>query len=97
LGYGFSGFQLSLADGVHDFNTAKRTARGPKGLQSQHRAYLSFHRTMVLLHKAIEIFGVPDDKGRLVNLVVMLNRGRIRATLIDGDFFWEPLGTNRLA
>jgi hypothetical protein len=94
LGYGCSGVQRSLAKGGHDVNTAQRRARGPNGLQW---ASLAFDRARVLLPQGIKICGVPDDNGRLGNRGVVRNRGRMRAPLIEGDFFWEPLGPNRLA
>ena len=51
---------------------------------------------MVLFHDIVEILALPDGDGRLVSLVVPLDRGRVRATLIDGDLLREPLGTNGL-
>ena len=54
------------------------------------------HPTMILLHEIIEILGLADNNGCLKSLIVVRNGCRIRAALIDGDFFWEPLGANRL-
>jgi site-specific DNA recombinase len=45
----------------------------------------------------VEIFGVADDDRGLVRPVVALERRRVRATLIDGDFIRQPLATNGLA
>ena len=53
-------------------------------------------RSMVLLHEVIEICGVADDDGRLVSLVVPLDRGCVRATLVDRELLWEPLSMNSL-
>ena len=52
---------------------------------------------MVLFHDIVEVFGVADDDRRLVSLVVLPDRCRVRATLIDGELLRELLGTNRLA
>ena len=52
---------------------------------------------MILLHEIIQILRLPQDNGCVVRRIVVRNRGRIRATLIDGDFFWQPLSANRFA
>ena len=51
---------------------------------------------MVLLHYIIEILQVPDDDGRLVSPIVVLDSGSIAATLINGDLLREPLVSNSL-
>src|SRR5829696_7961384 len=88
--------QLPFANGMHDFNPRDRTARCPKGFEAQHRTRAPFYCSMILLHDIIEIFGVADHDGRLMSFIVVRNGYRIRAALIDGHFFWEPLGANRL-
>jgi hypothetical protein len=55
-----------------------------------------FHRAMILFHKVIEIFRVADDNGGLVRVVVVRDRGRMRATLIEGKLLRQPLGAYRL-
>jgi hypothetical protein len=95
-GHGSGGLQLSLANGMHDFDPSDRTARRPERLEAQQRPSLAFHRAMVLFHDIVEILALPEGDGRLVSLVVPLDRGRVRATLIDGDLLREPLGTNGL-
>src|SRR5262245_65869358 len=42
--YGFGGFQLSLTNGMHDFNAGNRTACGPKGFEAEHGTSDSFYR-----------------------------------------------------
>ena len=79
---------------MHDFHTRYRTPGRPKGLEAQHRTREPFHCPMVLLHDIIEIFGVPNDNGSLVCLVVVLNRRRVGPTLIDGDFLRQSLTAN---
>src|SRR5712691_9558915 len=74
LGYGLGGFQLSLANGMHDFNAGNRTASRPKGLESQHRAYLSFHHAVILFNEIVEIFTLADEDRGMVVTVVVLNR-----------------------
>src|SRR5262245_36423411 len=96
LGSAFSSCQLSLAQGMHDFYAGNRTAHRPKGLEAQHRPHLAFHRAVILLDDVIQIFRVADSDSGLVHLIVMLNRRRIRPTLIDGDFLGEPLSANSL-
>ena len=39
---------------------------------------------------------LPHDNGGLVHRVIVLNRCRVAATLIDGDFLRQALGTNGL-
>ena len=51
---------------------------------------------MILLHDIIEVFGVADNDGGLVNLVVVFDRRRVAATLIDGDFLRQSLSANGL-
>src|SRR5262249_25055006 len=85
-GYGFGGFQLSLTNGMHDFNAGNRTACGPKGFEAEHGTSDSFYRSMVLLNEVVEIFGVADEDRGVVVTVIVLNRRGIRATLIDGNF-----------
>jgi len=91
------GHQLSLANRVHDFHARKRTASRPKRLEAQHRACDPFHRPMVLFHDVVEILGVANDDSRLVGPVVVLNRGRIRTTLINRDLLGQLLVPNRFA
>src|SRR5262249_43798160 len=88
--------QLPFTYGVHSFYAGDRTPRRPQGFEAQHGTRESFHGAIVLLDKIIEIFRVADDNCRLVNLVVMRDRGRVAATFIDGDLLGEPLGANRL-
>ena len=56
---------------MHDFYPRDRTAGRPKGLEPEHGTRQPFHCSMVLLHDIIEIFGVADDDGGLVRLVVV--------------------------
>ena len=79
---------------MHDFYAGDRTPGGPKGLEAEHGTRQPFHRPMVLFHHIIEIFRMADSDGRLMSLIVVRNRRRIRATLIDGDFLWKSLGAN---
>jgi hypothetical protein len=79
---------------MHDFNASEGTPRRPEGLEAEHGTRQPFHGSMILFHEVIEIFGVPDDNSRLVNLVVVRNCCRVGATLIDGDFLWESLSEN---
>ena len=51
---------------------------------------------MILLHNIIEILGVADHNRGLVRLIVVRNRCRVAATLIDRDFLRQPLGANGL-
>jgi hypothetical protein len=51
---------------------------------------------MVLLHKVVEILTLPDPDRRLVDLIVVGNRCRVAATLINRNLLWEPVRTNRL-
>ena len=82
---------------MHHFHAGNRAAGDPKGFEAQHGAHEPFYCSMILLHDIIEIFGVADHDGRLMSFIVVRNGCRIRAALINGDFFWEPLGANRLA
>src|SRR5262245_44764274 len=91
------GHQLPLANGMHDFHPRDRTPSCPKRLEPEHGTSEPFHGAMILLYDIIEIFGVPDHDRPLVSLVVMRNRCRIAATLIDGDLLREPLSANRFA
>jgi hypothetical protein len=43
-------YHLSLANCMHDFDSCNRTARGPKGVESQHGASDPFYRSVVLLY-----------------------------------------------
>jgi hypothetical protein len=96
-GHGSGGFQLSLANGLPDFNTGDGTTGRPKRFTAQHRVREAFDRSMVLLHEVVEIFGVPDDDGRLVDLIVVRDSGSVAATLINGDLFGQPLVANGFA
>src|SRR5215813_942249 len=79
------GRQLPFTYGVHSFYAGDRTPGEPKGFEAQHGTRESFHCAMVRLYEVIQIFRVADDNRRLVNLVVMSDRGRVAATLINGD------------
>src|SRR5919108_2044785 len=84
LGSGSGGFQLSLANGMHDFDAGNRTACGPKGLKAEHRPHLAFYRAMVLFHDIVEILALPDGDACPVGPVVTLNRRGVAATVTDG-------------
>ena len=88
--------QLSLANRMHDFNPRNRTARRPKRFEAEHGMREAFDRSMVLLHKVVKIFGVANDDGRLMDLVVVVNRGGVAPTLINCNFLRQPLGANGL-
>jgi hypothetical protein len=49
---------------------------------------------MILLHNLIEVFGVTNDNRGFVHLIVALDRRRVAATLIYGDFLRQPLQAN---
>src|SRR6478752_4420811 len=89
-----AGGLLPFANGVHDLYAGNRTAGCSKGLEPQHRPRQSLHRPMVLLHKIVEIFALPDGDPSVVNPIVLLNRGGVTATLVNGDRLWEPVMTN---
>src|SRR3954469_14858635 len=95
-GYDCGGFQLSLANGVQDFNAGNRTAGRPKGLEAKHRTREPFHCTMVLFHNVVAIPALPDRDGRLVALIVVGNRCRVAATLINRALLRESVSANRL-
>ena len=79
---------------MHDFKTPDGTTRCPKRFEAEHGTRETFHCSMILLHNIIQILGVANDDSGLVCLVVVRDCCRIRATLIDSDFFWEPLSAN---
>ena len=72
---------------MHDFNTRDGATRCPKRFEAEHGMREAFDRSMVLLHEVVKIFGVANDNGRLVDLVVVLDRGGVAATLINRDLF----------
>src|SRR5262245_13228855 len=74
---GLCRLQLPLADSVHDFHASERTAGRPNGLEPEHGPREPFHCSVVLLHDVIQIFGVPDNNGRLVQSVAALNGGGV--------------------
>jgi hypothetical protein len=88
--------QLAFANRGPDFHARQRTPGRPKRLEAQHRTREPFHCAMVLLDDIIDIFAVADDDRGLVRLVLVGNRRRIRATLIEGDFLRQSLSENGL-
>ena len=80
---------------MHDFNPGHRTPSRPKRLESQHRPHLPFHGTVILLHAIIEILALPNSNAGLVGPVVVLNRRRVTATLVNGDLLGKSLVPNR--
>ena len=50
---------------------------------------------MILFHEFIKISRLSDLDRRLVDPVVVANRGRIAPTLVDRNLLGEPLRTNR--
>ena len=77
--------QLSLADGMHDFNAGKRTPGRPKRLESSHRLHLAFHRPLILLDAMVERLALPDGEACLVDRIVVGNRYGVAATLTNRD------------
>src|SRR5689334_6502780 len=49
-GYDFGSVQLSLANGMHDFNPGDRTTRGPERFEPEHRFHHTLHGSMILLN-----------------------------------------------
>ena len=76
---------------MHHFHAGDRTPGRPKRFETEHGTRQPFHGSMVLLYNIIEILALPDHDGRLVNLVVVRNRRRVAATLIDGNFLRQSL------
>ena len=87
---------MSLTNRLHDFNPRDRTAGRPKGFEPQHGTREPLHCSMVLLYEIIKIFRVTHDNVGLVSLVVVHDRCRVAATLINGNLLREPLSTNSL-
>ena len=79
---------------MHDFNPGDGATRCPKRLEVQHGMRNAFDRSMVLLHEVIEIFGVANDDGPLVDLIVVRDRGGVATTSVDRDFLRQPLPAN---
>ena len=90
------GLELPLANHMHDFNARDRTPCCPERFEAEHRSHYPLYGSMILLHDIIEVFGVADNDGGLVNLVVVFDRRRVAATLIDGDFLRQSLSANGL-
>ena len=96
LGHSSGGFQLSLPNGMHDFDTGDRTPGRPKRLKAEHRPHFAFHRAMILLHDIVEILALSDGDGCLVGPVVLRNRRGVAPTLINRELLREPMGPNRV-
>jgi len=96
LGHSSTACQLPLTNGVYDFNPGNRTPSRPKRFEAQHRSHHPLHRCMILLCEVIEIFRLPNDDGRLVSTIVMGDRSRVAATLVNRDLFRYSLIANRL-
>ncbi len=88
------GYELPFANRMPHFYARDRTAGRPKRLKAPHRVSEPFHCAMILLHKIIEILGVTNDNSGSVRLVVVLDRRRVAATLIDRAFLRQPLPAN---
>lgn len=73
---------------MHDFDTGTCTPGRPERLEPEHGPRESFHGPMILFHNIIKEFGVANDDRSLVNLIVVLDRGGVAATLIDRDLLW---------
>ena len=80
---------------MHSFYSGDRTSSGPKGLEAEHRPHFAFHCPMILLNDIVEILALPDRDGRLVDLIVVVNRRRVAAALVNRNLLWEPLVPNR--
>jgi hypothetical protein len=89
-----SGRPLPLAHPLPDFQARDRTAGRPKGLETPQGMRKAFPRPMGLLHEVVEIFRVAHDHGGLVSLVIVRDRGRGAAPLVDGNLLRQPLGAN---
>ena len=56
---------------MHDFHPRDRTADRPQRGEAEHGMHDSFTSFLVLLYKGVEIFRLPYDNSRLVNLVIV--------------------------
>ena len=79
---------------MHSFYAGDRTAGRPKGLEAEHGTREPFYCSMVLLHDVIKIFGVADNNGCLMRLVVVRDRGCVGPTLINRALLRESLSAN---
>src|SRR5262245_29838626 len=61
VGCGSGACQLSLANGVHDFNTHNCTPSRPKRFEAQPRPHLPFHCAVILLDDIVKIRALPDS------------------------------------
>src|SRR5215831_6524261 len=90
------GLELLLANHMLDFNARHRTPCCPERFEAEHRSHHPLYRSMVLLDKIIKILRLSDDDGGLVSAVIMCDRCRVTATLINRDLLREPMSTHRL-
>src|SRR5262249_16138560 len=96
FGSAFSSCQLSLANGMHDFNAGNRTAGSPKGFAPYHWPHLAFHCAVILRHDMIEIRALPDADAGLVGALVVGDRRRVTPPRADQNLLRESVGANRL-
>ena len=87
--------QLPFANGRHDFTPRNRPAGRPQRFEAEHGMREAFDRSMVLLHEVVEIFGVANNDGRLVSLVVVQDCCGVAGTLVDRELLRQPLVANR--
>jgi hypothetical protein len=96
LGHSPRACQLALATRGPDVHARKRPPGRPNRLEAQHGTREPFAGAMILRDERIEILGgVEADRG-LVRLVLVGNRRRLRAPLIEGDFLRQALRENGL-
>jgi hypothetical protein len=84
-------------NGMHHFDPSHCAAGGPKGLEAEQGTREPFHGSVVLFHHIVEILRLPNDNGRLVELVVVVNRRGVAPTLVNRDLLRESSGADRLA
>ena len=86
---------MPFANRMHDFNPRNRATGSPKRLEAQHGMKNPFDCSMILLNEVVEILGLTDLDGRLVDLVVVTNGSCVAPTLINDDGRRHPMRTDR--
>ena len=80
--------QLTLPDHVHQFNARKRYLSRSERFESQHRSCQSFNSSVILFNDVVEVLHLPDLDASLMILIVVFDRCRVGAALVDRDLLW---------
>ena len=95
LGLTFDVAKLALANHVHDLDVGDDNPSTAKGLHSEHGSRNAFDCAMILLDDIVQVLRLAHRDDKAAVGLHADDSGRVGAALVDGDFLWHVVQTDR--